>query len=86
MAEVIRRIESQPKIPASQVANIDLEFTFFSREVLHIGYSDIEGNNVLDYFPRYSEGIVASSSLALPAQPSWQQKAQKQKVRAYFTQ
>ncbi|KAJ5686292.1 Threonyl/alanyl tRNA synthetase SAD [Penicillium majusculum] len=43
--------------------NIDLEFTFFSREVLQIGIADMEGNNVLDYFPRYSERVVASSSL-----------------------
>lgn len=71
IAEIIRRIESQPKIPASQVANIDLECTFFSREVLQIDIADMEENNVIGYFPWYSKGIVASFSLALPPQPTW---------------
>lgn len=87
MAEVMKRIEGQPKVPASQVANIDLEFTFFSREVLQIGIADMEGNNVLDCLPRYGEGIVAPSSKNhLPAPPTWGQLAQKQKIQAYFTQ
>lgn len=56
MAEILRRIESQPKIPASEVVNIDIEFTFFSQKVLQIGLADVEENKALDCFPRYSEG------------------------------
>lgn len=56
MAEILRRIESQPKIPAAEVVNIDIEFTFFSQEVLQIGLADTKKNKVLDCFPRYSEG------------------------------
>lgn len=73
MAEILRRIESdsKAKISASEVVNIDIEFTFFSREVLQIGIVDLEGSNV-GYFPKYSEGVVVSSSSPLPAPPTWQ--------------
>ncbi|KAJ5203235.1 Threonyl/alanyl tRNA synthetase SAD [Penicillium cf. viridicatum] len=83
-----RRIESQPKIPASEVVNIDIEFTVFSREVLQIGLADMEGNKVLDCLTQYSEGVLAPSFSEnhLPVPPTSQQRAQKQKIKAYFTQ
>lgn len=86
MAEILRRMESDSKvkIPASEVVNIDLEFTFFSREVLQIGVVGLEESNVFDYFPEYSEGVVVSFSSPLPAPPTWQQKAQKTESQSLF--
>ncbi|KAK4865142.1 hypothetical protein LT330_001765 [Penicillium expansum] len=88
MADIIRRIESdnKAKIPASEVVNIDLEFSFYSQAVLQVGLADLAGNKVLDCLTQYGEGIIAPSSSRLSAPATWRQQNHAAKVKRYYTQ
>jgi len=84
MAKAIKRVESESeaRIPASKMVNIDLEFSPVSKEVLQIGLADLEGASVLDCHTRYSEGVIAPSSSRLPAPAGFPLKHFEKKVRA----
>jgi hypothetical protein len=86
MAKIIKRMESNGNIPASEVVNIDLEFGVRSREVLQIGLADLQGKGVLDCLTRYSEGIIAPSSSRLPTPASWPLMNHERNVRRLSTQ
>ncbi|KAJ6149227.1 hypothetical protein N7471_000426 [Penicillium samsonianum] len=87
MADLIMRMESDSTadIRASEMVCIDLETNLFSREVLQIGLTDLEGRGVLDCLTEYGDGSIAPSSSRLSAPATWRQIEWKKKVKAYFT-
>lgn len=88
MAGLLRRAEAHAKtnVPASDIVNLDIEFTFSSQEVLQIGLADLKGAKALDCLTEHSEGIVAPSSSRHPVPLTFRQKRHRDKVRSHFVQ
>ncbi|CAI7568068.1 unnamed protein product [Penicillium glandicola] len=84
-AKIIEKSDSEADIPASEVVNIDLEYSSSSHEVFQIGLANLKKEKILDCLTRYSEGIIMSSSSRCVPE-TWPLKQHKEKVKRYFTQ